>query len=396
MPELQFSASSYQARSTQLLAQQCINAFVEHTPKEGKTQVPIYGTPGLSLFSRLGSGPINGLWVMGSLLYCLSGDALFSVTPLGVATLIGRTSLGGVVSMADNGLQLVMCDGYGGWIYQPGGINQVTTANALAGATVIELNITGQITAGDTLTIPLDSGANFVTTAADTVSTADGAITLATGLPSQVSAGATIIDSTVVLARIEAPAFMPSASVTYFDGYFIFAARGTRQFFLSGINDGSQYSGLDFATATSTTGFVVAVVNFHEQLLVFTSKQATEVWYDSGAAAFPFQRYDGVYIARGIAGPLCQCSEDNTVLWMGDDGVFYRNDGFIPKRLSTFAMEHAWAQYPAKTSDMHCFVLDQEGHKFAVLQFPSGNQTWVFDISTSLWHQRESWGSAWV
>jgi len=41
-------------------------------------------------------------------------------------------------------------------------------------------------------------------------------------------------------------------------------------------------------------------------------------------------------------------------------------------------------------------VLAQEGHKFVVCQFPSGNQTWVYDISTQLWHQRESWGTPWV
>lgn len=37
MADLQFAAQAYQTRSTQLLSQQCINAFVEPTPKEGKT-----------------------------------------------------------------------------------------------------------------------------------------------------------------------------------------------------------------------------------------------------------------------------------------------------------------------------------------------------------------------
>ena len=45
MAELQFAGQSYEARAAQLLAQQCINAFVETTPQVAKTQVPIYGTP---------------------------------------------------------------------------------------------------------------------------------------------------------------------------------------------------------------------------------------------------------------------------------------------------------------------------------------------------------------
>jgi hypothetical protein len=503
MAELQFAGQAYQARSTQLIAQQCINAFVETSPKEAKSQVPIYGTPGLSVFARCGKGPVQGLWIMGSLLYVLSGGALYSVTPTGTATLIGQTNLGGVCVLADNGQQLVMVDGFAGWVYQPGGLNQVTTqtvapvnqvqmtvggtitnadtisitatsgsisgspqtvtvtvtgaddtttlaaalaaainanthiigvgvkatsalavvtlqwpttigiawlpavssgasesltagATGLGGGTVIPANITGTITSGDTLQIPLDNGSTFTTTAASTVTAADTAIILTDGVPSQVSAGATIKDSSTTLAQILAPAFKPPCYVCFMDGYFVFAATNTRQFFLSAINDGTQYSGLDFATATANTGFVLAVLNFHEQLLIFTSKPCTEVWYDSGASAFPFQRYDGVYIQRGLSNSLAVASEDNTCFWLGDDGIFYRNNGFLPERISTFAMEHAWAQYPQKYFDCIAFVLDQEGHKFLVCNFISGQATWVFDLSTKLWHQRQSYGSPWV
>jgi hypothetical protein len=111
---------------------------------------------------------------------------------------------------------------------------------------------------------------------------------------------------------------------------------------------------------------------------------------------FPFQRYDAALIARGLASALCVCSEDNTVFWMGEDGLFYRLNGFNPQRISTFAMENAWAQYPLRFTDASCFVLDQEGHKFVIINFPSGNATWAYDISTTLWAQRESNGTAWV
>jgi hypothetical protein len=502
MPATQFAAQAYQARSTQLLAQQCINAFVETSPKDAKTQVPIFGTPGLSIFSRCGRGPINGLWIMGDLLYALSGGALYSITSAGVATLIGQTNLGGVCVLADNGQQLVMVDGDGGWIYQPGGLNQISTAtvpllneatitvggtitnldtltvtasspaitgspqsvnvtvtgadttttlatkisNAInaspiatpgvvathatnvvtmtwptnvgiswtvgvagstetltlspttvIGGTVIPAVISGTITSGDVLNITLDSGAIFSTTAAQTVSAElNTAIVITDPLPSALTAGATIVDPSASLAQIVNLAFMPPCYVCYMDGYFVFAATGTRQFFLSAINDGTQYSGLDFATATANTGFVLAVLNFHEQLLIFTSKASTEVWYDSGASAFPFQRYDGVYLQRGLSNSLALCSEDNTCFWMADDGIFYRNNGFLPERISTFAMEYAWARYPNKYFDCNAFVLDQEGHKFIVVNFLSGQATWCFDLSTKLWHQRESFGSPWV
>lgn len=405
--DLQFATQAYQSRSTQLLSQQCINAFVEPTPKEGKTVVPFFGTPGLTLFSRMGDGPILGMHVMANNLYVVSKNKLYEITKTAAlaaqasggavtATLIGSTTFGSsLVSMADNGQQLVMVDGTVGWIYQPGGLNIVTTGTVPAGTTVIPVNITGTIGSGDILNISLDSGATFTTTSTGTYTPNDPAIGITDALPSQVTSGAIIIDATNVLGEIVSPAFESAATVTYMDGYFVFDAAGTRQFFISGLNDGTQYSGLDFATATAASADVLAVLTYHEQLLIFTGA-VIEVWWDTGNAAFPFQRYDAALIARGLASPHAICSEDNTVFWMGEDGIFYRLEGFTPKRISTFALEHAWAQYPQQYLDSSCFVIDQEGHKFIVVNFPSGRQTYVYDISTGLWHQRESWGTAWV
>lgn len=399
-----FASQAYQARSPQLIDQQCINAFTEPTPKDAKTPVPVYGTPGLTLFSRMGDGPIRGMHIMDNNLFVLSDGDLYEITasevPLGIpvdATFIGSTTLGGLVSMADNGNQLVMVDGSAGWIYQPGGVNQVSTVTANTGATAIVCNVQGTITSGDTLEIPLDNGATFTTTASGTVGPGDGvSVPLTAALPSQVTAGALVIDTALVLVQITTLAFKPASTVAYFDGYFVFDAAGTRQFFISGINDGTSYSGLDFATASAGSDFVMAVAVYHEQLLIFCQLAHTEVWWDTGNVSFPFQRYDAALIARGIGAPLAMCSEDNTIFWLADDGIFYRLNGFLPQRTSTFAMEHAWAQYPSKWLDSSMFVLDQEGHKFIIINFPSGNATWCYDISTGLWHQRESWGTAWV
>jgi hypothetical protein len=398
MAELQFAAQAYTTRSTQLLSQDCINAFVEPTPREGKTTMPVYGTPGLTLFSRQGNGPILGMHVFDliDLLFVVSGPELWSVTSQGTTTLIGTTTLGsGLVSMADNGQQLIMVDGSAGWIYQPTGLNIVTTETVPAGTTTIPANITGTVTNGDTLIVNLDSGATFTTTAAATVNAESSAIILSAGVPSQVTAGAIITDPANTLGEILAPAYQSAATVQYFDGYFVLEAAGTRQFFISNLNDGTQYSALDFATASASSDIVKAVVVYHEQLLVFCTFH-TEVWWDVGATNFPFQRYDAAEIARGLIAPYALCSEDNTVFWMGDDGVFYRLEGFAPKRISTFATEHAWANYPNKFLDASAFVLNQEGHKFVIVNFPSAPATWCYDISSGLWHRRISQGTAWV
>lgn len=413
MAELQWAAQAYQARSPQLLNQQAINCFVESTPKEGKTTMPVYGIPGLSLFSRMGNGPIIGLHIMNNDLYILSGPQLWTIPwsevqgittgQAVVATFIGTTGLGGFTSMADNAEQLVMVDGSSGWIYQPGGLNIVTTVSQVATGTTLVANLTGTVESGDTLQIPLDNGTMFTAVASATTAGGDGVTLDFAGypLPDSVTAGAVVIDPTNTLAKITAEAFQPADTVRYFDGYFVFNQHQARQFFISGLGDGTQYSGLDFATATAGSDMTIAIEVYHEQLLVFCQFH-TEIWWDSGNVSFPFQRYDAALIARGLSAPYCVVSDDNTVFWMGEDGIYYRLNGFAPTRISTFAMEHAWAQYPQKVLDASGFVLDQEGHKFIVLNFPSGSQTWVYDIAVSgelgrpMWHQRESYGERWV
>ncbi len=400
MAKIQFAAQSYQARSLPVDAQRCVNMFVERSPPDAKTQVPVYMAPGLTTFSGVGNGPIIGMHVMKDTLYVVSGTDLYSVNSDGLATLIGATNLSNIAVMDDNETQLVMVDGAVGWIYQVGGLNQVTTATYAASVTSIVVAQTGTINAGDTIHIPLDAGGTFTTTVSGTPSGSPGALTihLTAGLPSQVSAGAKCIVPTTVLGQITAPAFTPANRVVYFDGYFIFDANGTNQFFLSALGDGTQYSASDYATAQANPDLLLGVANYHEQLLLFGTR-TIEVWYDSGNADFPFQRFDGALVQRGCAAPLAIVQEDNSVFWLGEDGIFYRLDGYQPVRVSTYATEHAWAQY-STTSNASAFVLTVEGHKFIFLFFPAGPATWCYDIAsgaeTPLWHERESSGSRWV
>jgi hypothetical protein len=82
--------------------------------------------------------------------------------------------------------------------------------------------------------------------------------------------------------------------------------------------------------------------------------------------------------------------EDNTVFFLGDDGMFYRLSGFVPERMSNHAVEQIWQRYPTMT-DCKAMVYTVFGHKMVTLTFPSGHATWVLDLATKRWHERESW-----
>jgi hypothetical protein len=64
--------------------------------------------------------------------------------------------------------------------------------------------------------------------------------------------------------------------------------------------------------------------------------------------------------------------------------------------ISTPGLEARWRQY-STTSNAFSFSFGLDGHDFYVITFPSGNETFVYDFSTALWHERESYAAgAWI
>lgn len=115
-----FIGPSYQADSVNFDCQRCINFYPEldemQTGKDREVAC-LVGTPGRSLLATIGSGPLRGLWFTSTgILYVVSGATLYSVSSNWAATSIGTLqTTSGLVSMADNGLQLVIVDGPNGY-----------------------------------------------------------------------------------------------------------------------------------------------------------------------------------------------------------------------------------------------------------------------------------------
>lgn len=199
--------------------------------------------------------------------------------------------------------------------------------------------------------------------------------------------------------RITDPQWKPSNTVTYFDTYFVFEQVGTQQFYLSP----PQWDGTDvpssatpdkdwqWASKEATSDLVVAIANVHQQLFIFGEKRC-EVWYDAGNSApdFPLQRSFGALIQRGLLAPYTVVLEDNTAFFLGDDLVFYRLNGFVPERVSHHAIESKWQRYTG-LEFTRAFSYTIFGHKMIALNFPAAKATWVIDLATKRWHERESW-----
>lgn len=195
--------------------------------------------------------------------------------------------------------------------------------------------------------------------------------------------------ATSVVTQINDVAFYGADTVDFLNTYAIFNRPGTNVFYVSGSNE-ITFDALDFATAESNYEPIINFIVNHDEIIFF-KQTVTEIWRASGSLDFPFARDTNASIEQGCAARDSVASMDNTVFWLGqnDDGggIVYRMNGYTPVRVSTDAIEYAIAGY-STISDAVAYGYQQEGHTFYVLTFPSGNATWVYDVSTQLWHQR--------
>lgn len=111
-----FIGGAYTLQSVNADCQRCVNLYPERnevgTEKE-QWVGSLVAAPGSRLLATVGNGPIRGAYrATNGSLYVASGDSLYSVSAAWSATLLG--SLGtseGRVSMADNGISLMLVDG---------------------------------------------------------------------------------------------------------------------------------------------------------------------------------------------------------------------------------------------------------------------------------------------
>ena len=198
---------------------------------------------------------------------------------------------------------------------------------------------------------------------------------------------------TNVFAQITDPDFPGAVTVGYLDGYFVFNEPDSQRVWVTSLLDGLSVDPLDFASAEGSPDGLVGIIVDHREAWLFGT-DSVEVWYDAGLADFPLTRIQGAFNEIGCVAAFSIAKLDNGLFWLGTDargqGIVYRANGYTGQRVSTHAIEYAIAQY-SDISDAIAYTYQQEGHAFYVLTFPTGNATWVYDVSTQAWHERAGW-----
>lgn len=109
-------------KSFYVTRQRRLNVYFEVREDHDKTNIAIYGTPGLTAyFNTTQAGPIRGILGTPDAIYAVTNNRFQSIQPTGVEIAGGNvTTVAGYCSITNNSTQVVVADGSNGYLYTIG------------------------------------------------------------------------------------------------------------------------------------------------------------------------------------------------------------------------------------------------------------------------------------
>ena len=406
-----FIGPSNTQRVSRFDCQRTVNMYLENDSLgAGKNQEPavLVGTPGLSLFTSVGPGPIRCVYNVSNsqAIYIVSGNQVFVFpSPASNPVFLGvLTTFGGYVSCVDNGIEIVFVDGTINAFYSTlGQTNWVNISTGGVTNTTVAVGGSGYVDGvypGVTLT-----GGTGKYASMDITVTGGGVVTATVGLSPGVgytigdvltvnnsSLGGTGSGFSVTVTAVGQPNFYPASQVTYQDSYFLFVDPGTQNFFSSDSNQIS-FSPLNYCIKAGNPDKIVGLISNNRELYVF-GQWTTEIWWNSGTGFPPFQRQDGKFSQIGCLAPASISRIFNSIIWLGASpqggAIVYMMENDQPQRISNHAVEFALQSLGTNLAFATAYSMQLEGHYFYFLNCTGLNTTWVYDLATEEWFEMQS------
>jgi len=178
----------------------------------------------------------------------------------------------------------------------------------------------------------------------------------------------------------------------FLSGRFLYLDADSGAFYASELYDGTTWDASMVAQSESGDPWRALIVT-PDNLIRLLGESSGECWANQGTFPFPFSRIQESGIPYGITSPWAWAL-GTTLSWVAQNAKgkaqIVRAPGYQPERISTHAIEDQIQGYE-DISDAIGFNYQQGGHEFDVFTFGDAEKTWVFDRTSSLWHQRDYW-----
>lgn len=174
--------------------------------------------------------------------------------------------------------------------------------------------------------------------------------------------------------------------------YILFFLDDGRVFY-SDLNSALSIAALSYVEAEARPdGLAGGIV--HEGVAWFYGDESTEIWGLTDNADAPLARIQNASLEQGcLAGASItkvQVPGGTRLAWVANDKTVRMSNGYTGERISDHAVERAISALPDPET-IQAFSYSLDGHVFVV--FNSSRWTWVYNATTSLWHEEMSYGS---
>jgi hypothetical protein len=207
--------------------------------------------------------------------------------------------------------------------------------------------------------------------------------------------GAFVFTDTTITAYPDADLPQPMG-VCMQDGYFFFPI-GDGRVFASDLNS-TAVNALSFVTAESKPDGLLRAVPFDNQLLLF-GPYSMEFWVDTAnpPPAFPYSKSTAK--SRGLVSTTAIAGHEDgfggaALMWVADHNRVVRLNGYAAEDVSPPDLDRLIEKVTDKTTLEACVYVSAGGPRW-VLSSPTW--TWEFNLNTSKWNERASFGlSRWT
>ena len=205
---------------------------------------------------------------------------------------------------------------------------------------------------------------------------------------------------TAVFGQVTDPNVINPSRLIEIDGFIAWNSVGTQKFNVTPAywNGTDAFDGTYYALKDDASDNMVTMIEDRRQLWLI-GEQTSEVWINSGtssltgAASQPFSRLEGAMLQIGCAAQNSIIRTGHGLIWLASsergENFVVMTQGYDFTSVSNPALSYALTQYKV-LSDAFAYTYSEEGHEFYVLTFPTADVTWCYDLTTGLWHQRQS------
>lgn len=181
--------------------------------------------------------------------------------------------------------------------------------------------------------------------------------------------------------------------IRFINGYFVLLEADTIRVWFSTLEDGTMWDALDFFARSDASDNLVGLEVLRDRVWLFGS-QTSEIYYNGTDTDNPFVPYPGTLMQEGAVTAWGITVQTEAIYWLAADNqgrnrMVSATDP-APTVISTPPISFALAGYTT-TTDAEVLAYEQNGHPFVIWTFPSGDQTWAYDVREQAWHQRDQW-----